>query len=137
MHKKSITYVDFDGVERTEDFYFNINQSEFIDWEMSIPGGLKNKIISISKSKDRVAMFKFFKEFIMKAYGEKSDDGKHFEKSEEISKSFENTNAYDVLILELFSSEDAASKFFNAVIPPISEEQRVEAEKQLKAELNA
>ena len=41
MLKKTIAYTDYEGVEREEDFYFNLTQSELMVMELSEEGGLK------------------------------------------------------------------------------------------------
>lgn len=88
MLKKTITYNDYNGNERTEDLYFNLSQAEVMEMEMSTTGGLAEMIQKIVAAQDAPAIIKIFKEIILKAYGEKSPDGKRFIKSDEISKAF-------------------------------------------------
>lgn len=117
MLKKTITYIDFDDNERTEDFYFNISKAEAAEMEMSVDGGLTAMINRITSSQDNPKIFQLFKEFILKSYGQKSPDGKRFEKSEEISKAFSETGAYEVLFMEIATDPEKAADFFNGVIP--------------------
>ena len=117
MLKKTITYTDYNGIERTEDFYFNLSQAEIMDMEMSIEGGLSQKINKIVDAKDNVTLYKLFTDIITKAYGEKSSDGRRFVKSKEISESFTQTEAYSVLLNEFVTNSDSAVKFVNAIIP--------------------
>ena len=117
MIKKSITYTDYNGVERTEDFYFNLTKAEVMEMEMSTTGGLAEMIQRIVAAKDQPAIVKIFKDLILKAYGEKSLDGKRFMKSEEIRASFEQTEAYSQLFMELATDADAAAKFVNGIVP--------------------
>lgn len=119
MLKKTITYTDYNGIERTEDFYFNLSQAELMDMEMSIEGGLSKKINKIVNAKDNVTLYKLFTDIITKAYGEKSSDGRRFIKSKEISESFIQTEAYSVLLNEFITNSDSAVKFANAIIPKI------------------
>lgn len=135
MYKKSIKYTDFDGVERTEDFYFNMSKSETIEWIMTEDGDLEEKLVALVKKKDKVGMFSFFKDFICRSYGVKTDDGKHFYKSEKITNDFLSSAAYDTLILELFSSEEIAADFFNRIIPDVPEEEKLKAEAAFKEKL--
>ena len=93
MLKKTIKYTDYNGVERTEDFYFNITKAEAIEMEMTTTGGMSAMIEKIISTQDTPALFKLFKDIILKAYGEKSPDGKTFMKSEEISNAFSRTEA--------------------------------------------
>ena len=74
-------------------------------------------IQDIVKTQDGPAIMKIFKDIILKSYGKKSPDGKRFEKSEEISKAFEQTEAYSVLFMELVTDADAAAAFVNGIIP--------------------
>lgn len=117
MLKKVITYTDYDGNERTESFYFNLTEAELIEMELSAEGGLTQMIQKIVESKDGTRIIKVFKDLIFKAYGEKSPDGKRFIKSEELSRNFSYTEAYNKLFMELATDEKAAAEFVNGVIP--------------------
>lgn len=117
MLKKTITYTDYNGSPRTEDFYFNLSKAESMEMEMSTTGGLSEMIRRIVAAQDTPAIIKIFKELILKAYGEKSPDGKRFIKSEEISKAFSETEAYSILFMELATDADAAAKFVNGIVP--------------------
>lgn len=117
MLKKTITYVDYNNVERTEDFYFNLSKAEITEMEMGVKGGLTETITRIVAAQDSPAIIKIFKELILKAYGVKSPDGKRFEKSETLSAEFSQTEAYSNLFMELAFDADKAAEFINAVIP--------------------
>lgn len=117
MLKKTITYTDYNGVERTEDFYFNLTPSEITEMELGGDESLSSTIERISKSKDIPSIVRMFKGIILKAYGEKTADGKRFVKSEEISTAFSQTEAYSELFMELATDSDAAAAFLNAIIP--------------------
>lgn len=119
MLKKTITYTDYNGVERTEDFYFNITKAEAIEMEMTTTGGMSAMIEKIISTQDTPALFKLFKDIILKAYGEKSPDGKTFMKSETISDAFSRTEAYSELLTELVTDADKASEFVNGIIPKV------------------
>lgn len=124
MLKKTITYTDYNGEERTEDFYFNINKAEIIEMETTTEGGLGNKLDKMIKAKDAPSLMSFFKELILKSYGEKSDDGRKFVKSKEISNDFAQTEAYSQLFMELITDEEKAASFVNAIIPFIPENEK-------------
>lgn len=121
MLKKTITYTDYNGAERTEDFYFNLSRAEVMEMEMSTTGGLADMIRRIVAAQDAPAIIKIFKELVLKAYGEKSPDGKRFVKTEEIAMAFSQTEAYTLLFMELATDADAAAKFVNGIIPPKQE----------------
>lgn len=117
MLKKTVTYTDYDGTERTEDFYFNFSKSELMEMELSVDGGLKNRLERIIKANDQVQIMKEFKDIIIKSYGEKSADGKRFIKSPELSEAFMQTGAYDQIFMEICTNEKAAVEFVDAIMP--------------------
>ena len=117
MVKKTITYTDYNGVSRTEDFYFNLTEAEAAEMELGIDGGLSAMIESITKAKNVPAVVKLFKELLLKCYGEKSPDGRRFIKSPELSTAFSQTEAYSILFMELGSDPDKAAAFMNAIVP--------------------
>jgi hypothetical protein len=119
MLAKPITYTDYDGVERTETFYFNISKAEIAEMELRYPGGYSTYLKKIIDAKEQLELVDAFMVFIMNSYGEKSEDGKYFTKSEEASKRFKSSPAYDELLFELLSDSDAASNFINAIMPEI------------------
>lgn len=117
MLKETITYVDYNGNERTEDFYFNLTKAEIMEMEMGTTGGLAEMIKRIVAAQDAPAIIKVFKDLILKAYGEKSADGKRFIKNKEIAESFAQTEAYSQLFMKLATDADAASNFVNGIVP--------------------
>lgn len=119
MLAKKITYTDYDGTERTETFYFNISKAEIAEMELRYPGGYSAYLKKIVDAKEQIELVDAFMVFIMNSYGEKSDDGKYFMKSEEASKRFKSSPAYDELLFELLRDGDAASSFINAIMPDV------------------
>lgn len=117
MLKKTVTYVDYNGVERTEDFYFNLTKAEVAEMEMSVEGGFSKMLEEIVQSKDNVRIVELFKQMVLKSYGEKSPDGRRFVKSKEISEAFAQTEAYSELFIELALNEEAAAAFVNGIMP--------------------
>lgn len=117
MIKKTMTFQDYDGNTRTEDFYFDLNEVEIADLNLSIEGGLKNKVERISQLQDRKAIMNIFKEIILMAYGEKTPDGRGFRKSKELTDNFTYTKAYPMLFTELATDSKKASEFINGIIP--------------------
>lgn len=117
MLKKTIKYNDYNGVERNEDFYFNLTKAELMEMEMSTTGGLTEMIQKVVQAQDAPAIIKIFKDLVLKAYGEKSADGKRFVKSEELSIAFSQTEAYSTLFMELATDADAAAEFIKGIVP--------------------
>lgn len=128
MLKETMTYFDFDGNERTENFYFNLTKAECMEMELGTTGGLENMITRIIEAKDRAQIVETFKNIILKAYGEKSADGKHFFKSPEISAKFAATEAYSDLFMKLASNADEATRFVNGIIPQVPEDMKKAAD---------
>ena len=117
MLKKTITYTDYSGIERTEDFYFNLSKAEILEMQLSVNGGFAEMLQKIIKAKDFPTLVKTFKELILVSYGEKSEDGRRFVKSKEISDAFAQTEAYSILFMELSNDDKAASEFVNGILP--------------------
>lgn len=118
---ETIKYKDYDGNEREEKFYFNLNQAECMKLELGTNGGLKNTIEQIIAEQDSVRIIKLFEEIVLRAYGEKSPDGKYFRKSKEIYEKFAATEAYSQLFMKLATDADYATKFMEGVLPKNAE----------------
>lgn len=121
MLKKTITYTGYDGLERTEDFLFNLTKAELVDMELTTAGTFSETMKRIIAEKDIIRIAKLFKELLLKSYGVKSDDGKRFIKSQELSEAFSQTEAYSDLYIELLSNPEEAAKFFAEVLPKMEE----------------
>lgn len=117
MLKKKMTYMDYDGNERTEDFYFNLSRAEITEMEASETGGLVNMIERVIAEQDSKQIIKIFKDLILKSYGVKSPDGKRFIKSDELREAFTQTEAYSDLFMELAENADSAATFVNGIVP--------------------
>ena len=121
MIAKTIKYKDFNGTEREEKFFFNLTKAEVTEMELSTSGGLGESIKQIVAAQDTPQIIKIFKELILKAYGEKSLDGKRFKKLDEsgvpLSIAFSETEAYSNLFMELATNDVAAAEFVNGIMP--------------------
>jgi hypothetical protein len=117
MLKKTITYVDFNGVERQDDFYFNLSKAEVAELELSTKGGLAESLKELVASDDGALIVAKFKEIILMAYGQKSDDGRRFIKSDDLVTEFTQSNAYSELFMLLATNAEAAAEFMNGVVP--------------------
>lgn len=121
MLKKEITYTDYNGQKRTEEFMFNLNKAEVAEMELSEKGGLAKYIEEIVKEEDGKKIVGLFKDVILMAYGEKSEDGRYFLKNDEMRERFAQSAAYSELFMELATDADAAAAFVNAVVPKFEE----------------
>ena len=117
MVVKKIKYTDFNGVEREEEFMFNLTEAEITEMELTTDGGLSDSIKKIISAQDTPEIIKTFKMLLLKSYGEKSADGRRFIKSEELTEAFTQTNAYSQLFMELATDDKAAIAFINGIIP--------------------
>lgn len=133
MYKRTMTYKDYDGNERTDDLYFNLSQAEVTEMNMLTPGGLVEKFTTLAKTKDPAEIIKTVKELILKSYGEKSPDGKYFRKSEEISRDFSQTEAFNILFMELATNADAAAEFANGIMSFYTKEEALKALEDAKS----
>ena len=127
MLKKTITYTDYDGNIRKDDFYFNLTKAEVMEMEMGTTGGMRKMLEKIVQEQDSKRIVETFKDIIIRAYGEKSPDGKRFAKSKEIADNFMQTEAYSELFMELATDADAAAAFINGIIPQSLAEKGVTA----------
>lgn len=120
MLKKTVKYEDFDGNTREETLYFFISKTELTEMELKTPGGFAKKLERISQASDGAEIMAVFKEIILTAYGEKSDDGRSFIKKRNgvrLADEFEQTMAFDALFTELITNPDKASAFVNGIMP--------------------
>ena len=119
MLTKTINYIDYNGVERSGVFYFNLTKAELAELNLTTEGGLQPILQNIIDSKNVPELTKWFKKIVLMSYGEKSADGKRFVKSEELTEAFTQTEAYSELFMELISDAEAASKFINGLLPNV------------------
>lgn len=128
MLKKTVTYTDFDGNQRTEDLYFNMTKSELVEFSFGMPEEMSNTVKSPDDINDETAnkliekignsgIFNFVKDLVFKSYGVKSEDGRRFIKNEQTTIEFTQTLAYDEFLMNLFSDDRNASDFINGIIP--------------------
>ena len=117
MLKKTIKYVDYDGNEREEDFYFNLSKAELAEMELSTEGGLEAVLTNIIQAKDIPKITAMFKKLILTSYGQKSLDGKRFIKDKQLSDEFTQTEAYSELFVDLITDEQHAIEFVRGILP--------------------
>ena len=132
MLKKTIPYVDYNGNKREEDFYFNLTETELAEMQKEVTGGLTTMLQAIIEAQDIPTIAKLFKQIVLKSYGKKSPDGRQFIKSEELSREFSQTEAYNILYMELSQDAEKASDFITGIIPAkYREAAKEEAKKEL------
>lgn len=130
MLKKTVTYEDFNGNSRTEELRFNLTQTELVELAMELPDGVSDAVGDDPSKVDQETaarklmetlggkgVFEFIKKLLLKSYGVMSADGRRFDKSEELTKEFSQTLAFDTIMMDLMSDDIAAAEFVNGVIP--------------------
>ena len=117
MIKQDITYTNFEGEQETETLYFHLNKVELMEMQVSEKRGLAQYITDIQKAENNKEIFRLFKEIVLRAYGERSDDGKKFIKNERLREEFEGSLAYEELMVKIVTEADFAAKFVNGIMP--------------------
>lgn len=117
MWKETLTYTDYDGNERTEDFLFNLTKAEVAEMELSTAGGIEQMVNTIVQTRDGKRIIEVFKDLILRSYGVKSPDGKRFIKSQDLRDEFSQTEAYSDLFISLATDDKHAAKFINGILP--------------------
>lgn len=117
MLRKSVNYTDFDGNNRTEVLYFNISKPELLDYLADKGDNFESYVRKLTETSNLKGIMDLFKEIVVISYGEKSEDGRRFIKSEQMSKEFMQTEAYNTLFEELIADPKNAIAFIKGVIP--------------------
>lgn len=114
MYKKEVTYVDLNGNACSEVLYFNLTKRELIKMQAE---GLGEALQAMLQDQDLTKMLVKIEDLMVAAYGVKSEDGKSFEKSDELRKKFQGSLAFDAMYEEILLVDNAALTFFQAIIP--------------------
>ena len=117
MIKKTVKYVDFEGMEREEDLYFNIDEAEIVDWVTQENGDIISIIIELTKATNPLQVIPKVKEFVLRAYGVKSKDGRSFIKSPEVVENFKYSKAFYEVYMEVASNDKALIEFIDGILP--------------------
>ena len=116
MFKKTIKYTDYNGNKREEQFYFNLSRAELMEMELSTQAGVEELVRLMVQTKDNAKIVSLFKDLILKSYGIKSEDGTRFIKSQELRDSFEQSEAYSELFMEILSDTNAQAEFIDGLV---------------------
>lgn len=124
MFITKIKYEDFNGNQCEEEACFYLNEAEITSLKMfsdteDLESVQKRIINGETKHEDMLKMMDAIKELILKSYGIKSEDGKHFRKSEEISKDFEQSAAFPALFMDIYNDAtgNKVQNFIKGVMP--------------------
>ncbi len=117
MLKKQITYTDLNDQTVTEEYCFHLSKAELIELELSIEGGLEAHLKKIVESENGKAIMETFKKLVLDSYGQRSEDGRRFIKSDALREMFKTSEAYSELFMELATDAEAAANFVNGILP--------------------
>lgn len=96
---------------------------------------LASGFCKIVESKQTSQVQKYYKKFILSAYGEKSNDGREFRKYDDdgrpLWRKFESTGAFHELYYKLMTDEDYAIKFINGIIGANTETPQIPADSKV------
>ena len=123
MLKETVQYVDFNGKEQEETLYFNLTEAEVVRLDVQFENGLIEHLQSIKNDAetgqvDGEVVLDTFEKLMLASYGEKSDDGRHFFKSEERKELFFQSAVYSALFVELVTNATKGAKFFTELVTP-------------------
>lgn len=128
MLRKEVKYKDFDGNDRKDVLWFHLNEVEITEMDLETSGGLVKYMESIIDTNDVNQLIAIFKDLLIRSYGERSMDGKHFYKDDKIRNEFVSSAAYPVLYMELASDANKAVEFINGIVPSNIREQMAKIE---------
>ncbi len=120
MFKTEIEYTDYNGNQRKDTLYFNLSKAEMMEMELSTTAGVEEKLRMLIATKDNATIVKTFKEFLIKSYGIKSEDGTRFIKSDKLREEFEQSEAYSEMFMKLISDNEFQAKFINGIISGVN-----------------
>lgn len=128
MLRKEVEYKDFDGNDRKDILWFHLNEVEITEMDLETSGGIVKYMESIIDTKDVNRLITIFKDLLIRSYGERSMDGKHFYKDDKIRNEFVSSAAYPVLYMEMVSDANKAVEFINGIVPSNIREQMAKIE---------
>jgi hypothetical protein len=115
--KKEFTYKDLDGNEVTETYYFNLSTAELAKMSLMHQGDIVQELQAVVDSKDGAKIIEAFENILRMSVGVRSEDGRSFVKTPEITAAFMNSEAYGQLFMELVTKADVAAEFVVGVMP--------------------
>lgn len=116
MIEKVIEFEDYNGVTRVEPFCFHLGKAELAEMAMANTG-LDVYLKKIIEEEDTAKIIETFKDLIGRSVGRRSEDGRRFVKSKEITDDFMQSPAYEVLFMELIMNAGYASQFIQGLVP--------------------
>lgn len=122
MFSHEIKYVDYNGNEREETLYFNLNAAELAKLQAKTEGGLKDYITKLFSEQDISRIWDLFEKIVLMSYGKKMADGSFAKDEGRIAAKFVETKAYSDFMVWLLSEGGVhATTFINAIVPSEAE----------------
>lgn len=122
MYRTKIEYEDFLGNPREKEVTFHLSESELLEFEAKTDHGLRKMIDSILEDHDELDITNFMVAFVKASYGEISQDGSIFDKSDDVWNKFYRSPAYDKFFMKVMTDEEASIEFINKTIEKIQNE---------------
>lgn len=133
------TYTDYNGVDKTETFWFNLSKVELSKLALGPSGGLTALIDEIVSTNDIGRTMELLEDIVLRSYGKKMPDGR-FAKTDEDGRRyadrFRQTEAFDELFMELFLDVDKLIAFVNGVVPENLKESVEQASSEAMVRIN-
>jgi hypothetical protein len=133
MFRHTVKYTDFNDKAREETFEFNLTKEEIMSMELGVDGGFSELLKRMSELQNIPKLLEYFKQFVLKAYGERSGDGRSFIKvrdGKKLAEDFVQTAAFSEMFIDLFSDSKKAAKFMNGLVPQDLRDEVIKAQMQ-------
>lgn len=115
MFKHTVTYKDFNGNDRKEDLYFHLSLPEVTRIQAEIGKDIQDHVKELVDNQNLKNLLEFLEMMMLNSYGQKSSDGKVFNKTKEIRHAFEYSQAYAEIFEQMMTNPELAKKFGEAV----------------------
>lgn len=117
MYKITKKFENLDGVQVSEDFWFNLSKSELMDMENS-DTPMTQTLMNIMREKDHSKLVGYYKDLLVKSFGIR-EGTTYFNKSEEISNKFKNHVAFSDIYMDMVTDETGEKllAFIKGVFP--------------------
>ena len=117
MLERTFEYIGYDGQPKKDTYYFDLNEAELFEMDLSSIYGFKGQMERLLKEERTAEIVDMFKGIILGAVGEVSPDGRRFIKNDKIREDFHRSKAYSKLFVELVSSGEKFAEFLRGAIP--------------------
>lgn len=117
MTTRDVTYTNYHGATVTRSFAFNMTEAELMELNISVEGGFPALVRRIIAANETGKLVRIFKDLVLNAYGEVSQDGERFIKTPELRQAFEQCPAYSKMFMSFATDGKEAAQFLNDIMP--------------------